>query len=222
MESKNQPFEITGYRSSDQAPDATINYPNNLFIIGTVNVDETTYMFSPKVLDRSNVIEFSPSHEELFNNNSDQQENIEQTQLDLSLSEDFMNLRNEINNNKAESINKEAQSKLMKVLELLYKKMEGSGFEFAFRTIKEARDYVRAAGLLGRQSDPDELIDEVIVQKVLPKIHGSQAEIGQLLSDLNEAFKTPIDDKVLQLPLSTAKIENMQLRLERSQYASYI
>lgn len=32
--------------------------PKNLFIVGTVNVDETTYMFSPKVLDRANVIEF--------------------------------------------------------------------------------------------------------------------------------------------------------------------
>ena len=31
--------------------------PENLFIIGTVNVDETTYMFSPKVLDRAHVIE---------------------------------------------------------------------------------------------------------------------------------------------------------------------
>ena len=33
-------------------------YPRNLFIVGTVNVDETTYMFSPKVLDRANTLEF--------------------------------------------------------------------------------------------------------------------------------------------------------------------
>ena len=37
--------------------DQTIKLPPNLFVIGTVNVDETTYMFSPKVLDRANVIE---------------------------------------------------------------------------------------------------------------------------------------------------------------------
>jgi 5-methylcytosine-specific restriction protein B len=35
----------------------TIKLPPNLFVIGTVNVDETTYMFSPKVIDRANVIE---------------------------------------------------------------------------------------------------------------------------------------------------------------------
>src|ERR1035437_598204 len=39
--------------------DPVFTLPENLFIIGTVNVDETTYMFSPKVLDRANVIEFS-------------------------------------------------------------------------------------------------------------------------------------------------------------------
>jgi 5-methylcytosine-specific restriction endonuclease McrBC GTP-binding regulatory subunit McrB len=33
--------------------------PLNLFTNGTVNIDETTYMFSPKVLDRANVIEFN-------------------------------------------------------------------------------------------------------------------------------------------------------------------
>lgn len=39
----------------------TIKLPPNLFVVGTVNVDETTYMFSPKVLDRANVIEFRTS-----------------------------------------------------------------------------------------------------------------------------------------------------------------
>ena len=52
---------------SDEVPQ-TICLPDNLFIIGTINVDETTYMFSPKVLDRANVIEFkiSPDEMDLF------------------------------------------------------------------------------------------------------------------------------------------------------------
>ena len=37
----------------------------NLFIIGTINVDETTYMFSPKVLDRAHVLEFRVNEEEM-------------------------------------------------------------------------------------------------------------------------------------------------------------
>src|SRR5439155_22229505 len=41
----------------DSVP-SQLSLPQNLFVVGTVNVDETTYMFSPKVLDRANVIEF--------------------------------------------------------------------------------------------------------------------------------------------------------------------
>src|SRR6266567_1926999 len=44
---------------------STLKLPQNLFVIGTVNVDETTYMFSPKVLDRANVLEFRVSEEEM-------------------------------------------------------------------------------------------------------------------------------------------------------------
>ena len=42
-----------------------LSLPPNLFIVGTVNVDETTYMFSPKVLDRANVLEFRVTEEEM-------------------------------------------------------------------------------------------------------------------------------------------------------------
>ena len=52
-ESTSSPQNAGEWRLLDQ----TIKLPPNLFVIGTVNVDETTYMFSPKVLDRANVIE---------------------------------------------------------------------------------------------------------------------------------------------------------------------
>lgn len=37
----------------------SVIFPANLFIVGTVNIDDTTYMFSPKVLDRAHVIELN-------------------------------------------------------------------------------------------------------------------------------------------------------------------
>jgi hypothetical protein len=53
------PLYEDGDRAADlQAIPRKLTLPPNVFIIGTVNVDETTYMFSPKVLDRANVIEF--------------------------------------------------------------------------------------------------------------------------------------------------------------------
>ena len=43
-----------------------ISIPENLYIIGTVNMDDTTFAFSRKVLDRANTIEFSEVDLELL------------------------------------------------------------------------------------------------------------------------------------------------------------
>lgn len=59
METPDTPFELEGYTRR-------LDYPENMFVVGTVNIDETTYMFSPKVLDRANVIEFKPQKEDVF------------------------------------------------------------------------------------------------------------------------------------------------------------
>ena len=52
------------WRIRSQGPDR-IPFPRNLWIVGTVNVDETTYMFSPKVLDRANTFEVRVSAEDI-------------------------------------------------------------------------------------------------------------------------------------------------------------
>ena len=41
------------WKARDRVP-----IPRNLIVVGTVNVDETTYLFSPKVLDRAFTFEF--------------------------------------------------------------------------------------------------------------------------------------------------------------------
>jgi MoxR-like ATPase len=44
---------------SEEIAGFDLKLPNNLYIIGTVNMDETTHPFSKKVLDRANTIEFN-------------------------------------------------------------------------------------------------------------------------------------------------------------------
>ena len=44
---------------SGQTIPARLRLPPNLYVIGTVNIDETTFTFSPKVLDRAFTIEFN-------------------------------------------------------------------------------------------------------------------------------------------------------------------
>jgi 5-methylcytosine-specific restriction protein B len=64
------PIPLHSNKSGMSALDGTaipceIKMPDNLFIIGTVNIDETTYMSSPKVLDRAGVVEFRISEDEI-------------------------------------------------------------------------------------------------------------------------------------------------------------
>ncbi|MDD4159958.1 MAG: DUF3578 domain-containing protein, partial [Synergistaceae bacterium] len=71
MESKKEiPLYPKG--SINNGVPAGLGIPDNFFIIGTVNIDETTNMFSPKVLDRANTIEFRVTSQEMeaFLNNA--------------------------------------------------------------------------------------------------------------------------------------------------------
>lgn len=58
-------FRLPRFEGDTLGVPQLLPYPANLFVIGTVNVDETTYMFSPKVLDRAHVIEFEVDPEDL-------------------------------------------------------------------------------------------------------------------------------------------------------------
>ena len=63
---------LSAIESNESIPlygEEELEIPYNLFIIGTVNVDETTYMFSPKVLDRANTIEFETYNAKNYMNN---------------------------------------------------------------------------------------------------------------------------------------------------------
>jgi len=64
MESK-EDIPLYSEGTVDNGVPPKLNVPSNLFIIGTVNIDETTNMFSPKVLDRANTIEFRVTREEM-------------------------------------------------------------------------------------------------------------------------------------------------------------
>ena len=50
---------VTSTLLREMSENKDIKLPTNLYIIGTVNMDETTYPFSKKVLDRANTIEFN-------------------------------------------------------------------------------------------------------------------------------------------------------------------
>lgn len=160
--------------------------PDNLFIIGTVNVDETTYMFSPKVLDRANVIEFIIDARglESFLGNS--------TKPDLNKldgkGELFGKTFVDSSKNPA-AVPDDVRSDYNSEMLLFFQTLQTHGAEFGYRTAYETSRFIHFYKLLGNHTSPDikwflSAFDCVIFQKLLPKLHGSRAKLGPVLKKL--------------------------------------
>ncbi len=175
-----------------------LELPRNLFVIGTVNVDETTYMFSPKVLDRANVIEFRVAKgvsKTFLESGGKALKDIDPAPAGYA--EGFLELSyraRELNGSlplalTADPANPppEAKDKLdacRRTITELFELMQERHQEFAFRTMTEilrflAVDYELTADK--SKWDWEAAMDAQILQKILPKLHGARRKIGTLL-----------------------------------------
>lgn len=213
METPDTPFELEGYTRR-------LDYPENMFVVGTVNIDETTYMFSPKVLDRANVIEFKPQKEDVFKVFSAAGTVGKMVPVNDGSAQAFLKLAKEIRTGKF-AVDEDLThyytdvdgdftgsnlDYVEGVFSDIYEIVQKYDFEFAFRTVKEIRNYIAAAYELLEKTEfnLNQIIDEQLLQKILPKIHGNKKEIGQMLEEL-----TGLCDKY-SLVLSKKKIEQMK------------
>ena len=211
METPDDPFDIDHY--------GKVPFPKNLFVTGTVNIDETTYMFSPKVLDRANVIEFIPDKEDVLRIFSQKPEVDEIETVPEGVAENFIALARDVRNYSNGPLT-DAGANLKIIFGELYDILKTAGFEFAYRTTKEIVLYYCAAHSLDPNVYTYKVIDEQIVQKILPKIHGNKKQIGNLLYKLKEFLEDNAEED--EFLLSRAKIQAMIEKLEKFQYASFI
>jgi hypothetical protein len=160
--------------------------PENLFIIGTVNVDETTYMFSPKVLDRANVIEFRMDADELegFLGNPAKPDLSKLDGKGAPFGKAFVDAaQNPV------TVPADVKATYDAEMLLLFKTLQVHGAEFGYRTAYETARFIHFYKLLGNHADGDATwfrgaFDCVIFQKLLPKLHGSRAKLGPVLKKL--------------------------------------
>lgn len=210
METEDSCLILDGY-------DGQLEFPCNLFVVGTVNIDETTYMFSPKVLDRANVVEFKPDKDDvlsLFLNSSNHTKIVPAND---GSAEAFYRLARQVREGYCEIENQ--MPDVLTVFDDVYKIVEKSGFEFAYRTVREIRQYLSAAYEISDKSGTwniTEYLDEEILQKILPKIHGNRKEIGSLLDEIEDVCVNR------DFSLCCKKVEQMKGRLATVQYASFV
>ena len=211
--------------------DERLPVPPNLFIAGTVNVDETTYLFSPKVLDRANTIEFRVDTDDL---REDSLPPGRVEPADPALPAAFLSYATDPHwQAKHPASNRDLVARKLKELHLL---LSAFGFEFGHRTFFEA---LRFASLLEAAGETSQWagLDLQVMQKILPRMHGSArrlteplsavAQFAQTLNPTRSAGTYAFDhdavgpDADVALPITFAKARRMLRSLRIHQFASF-
>ena len=227
------PLVSDTYYGSDQSAArryGTIHLPDNLYIIGTVNMDETTFPFSRKVLDRANTIEFS------YVNLMPQITDSIAPAASLNLSNSFFKTKYLMLIQCTDEL--EDVVEYSSELQIINTILEKASAHVGYRVRDEIVFYL----LNNKNADlisSNDAMDNEIMQKILPRIQGSSATIKEMLCNLfkhcagdYDGYRTEDDDissKMIRATLrpdckykkSAAKIAFMVRRYEEDGFTSY-
>ena len=162
----------------------TLTIPQNLFVVGTVNMDETTFSFSRKVLDRAMTIEMN------------------EVDLHGGLEKDSDNeigyIGNSIIGDAAEGSdvyaeNKELCDEVLAYLEQVNTILEGSPFKIAYRTRNEFLMYAVNRKILAPDSQLWQTLDEMTSMKILSRIEGDSDRTQKVL----ERLKVLVEEEIV-------------------------
>lgn len=206
--------------------------PDNLYIVGTVNMDETTFPFSRKVLDRANTIEFNyvdlmPDFDSV---------NIETNPIEMSngfLRSEYLVLARDCAS-ESEYVN-EVSAELQLINGILRKANAHVGYrvrdEIVFYMLESRKD----GGILKYE----EAMDNEIMQKILPRLQGSSGSVKDMLCELfkvcaadhsqktgdtdSEKMQKVLDDSGINCRYrkSAEKLQMMVRRFEEDGFTSY-
>lgn len=191
----------------DDIPARLQRWPRNLFVIGTVNIDETTYMFSPKVLDRANVIEFHVSKTaiEAFTKGTSRLDINSMKNKGSAFGEGFV-----LDAISRPVPNLEIDEKLNDEIMLFFDALSPMGAEFGFRTVAEIKRYVyfRSEVDIAAPELFKRAIDAQVAQKLLPRLHGSRRKLEPVLATLlhlcaeRDRSATTYNERYLKRPMA--------------------
>ncbi len=204
--------ERKAYKTEQGGKRLTI--PQNLFVIGTVNMDETTYSFSRKVLDRAMTIEM---------NEVDLGGGLEK-----SCEKEFTYISaNSIIGTAVEGCDVYAQKKaicdaVLAYLQAVNDKLEGTPFKIAYRTRNEFLVYAVNRLLLSNDENKDALLkvamDEMTSMKILSRIEGERGKCVKPLEGIRDVLKGELTEDQQADSVSLKKIDSM---LKKGDYISY-
>ena len=196
-----------------------LTLPNNIYIIGTVNMDETTYPFSKKVLDRANTIEFNRVELDHFDF-IEKVQFVDQEPLQVEnewFQSGYLHLKDAFFEN--EVLIRRVTDELVRINRVLERNASHVGYrvrdEICFYMIYSEKENLMTF---------DTAFDYCILQKILPRISGSDSTVEQILRDLFRIFTNmsfddvmieyeEVDYETVKYPKSTRKLIEMYRRL---------
>lgn len=189
-----------------------ISIPQNLIVMGTVNMDETTFSFSRKVLDRAMTIEMN----EVDLAGGLTEDDLKKEQFTIA-AEDV--LPKAVEGKDVYGENKELCDKVIEYLGGVNNVLEGTPFKIAYRTRNEFLIYAVNRG----EANYAKAMDEMTSMKILSRIEGDEAKMlnidgRNILVELDKLL-TAIG-LTIETSLSRKKIQEMQKRLGTG-YTSY-
>ena len=194
----------------DQFKKEGITLPPNLFVIGTVNMDETTFSFSRKVLDRAMTIEMN------------------EVDLEGGLIKEKQNELGEIGNSivglavEGKDVyedHKEYCDQVIDYLKLVNEELENTPFKIAYRTRNEFLLYAVNRKSIVNESSLETALDEMTSMKILPRIEGDSERVKAPLDALRKLMQERGWDE--NESISLKKIKEMLSKLQQSGYTSY-
>ena len=200
--------ERKAYKTEEGGKRLTI--PENLFVVGTVNMDETTFSFSRKVLDRAMTIEMNEVN--LYG------------RLEAGGSAEFGYIGEDLMGDAAEGkdIYADNQALCEDVIEYLGKVndiLEGTPFKIAYRTRNEFLLYAVNRLHFAPESEVWQTLDEMTSMKILSRIEGDNERCEHVLRELKNLLTETVGNHA-EDSASLKKIDEMLTKL-KSGYTSY-
>ena len=215
--------KVEHYFSSLLSEMETDGLPPNFFITGTVNVDESTYQFSKKVLDRANTIEFNDVS--LLDRPSGTPAFEDFTWGDRhAMFQLFLNSREVV-----------WDEDVLFTLDGINSILAKRNLQFAYRVRDEVLKFMaNFEGLL----DKYVALDMQVLQKILPRLSGTREQLEKVLMELlsylllgnNDPLATPVQDLYVLdpseyeeclFPSSAKKTARMLFRVREDGFASF-
>ena len=183
-----------------------LTLPKNLLVLGTVNMDDTTFSFSRKVLDRAmSIVMNDVEYNKFFTGETENDmPEFNDATTNLLIERPIRGLDAKDN----------GANKVKEYLTAVNTVLHDSPFKLGYRAANEALLYVSAVHLFDSAIEVEAALDEFTLMKILSRIEGDKRSIGNLLNDLQQVING-------DYPKSNARLVQMAETLKDKQFVSY-